>query len=303
MKVPKAAALLGVVLAFGCRAEEANGEPRASAPAPATDAPPPIDARPSTPSAGRTVASRFEVPPGFRRVDAEPGSFAAFSRRLPMKPPGAPVVDYRGRTLHADHDGVAGVVDIDVGTRDLQQCADAVIRMNAEWRYDRGERDVTYRAASGTTLSYRAWLAGDRAVLASGALSPRRAASPRADSHAAYREWLDEVFTWANTASLERDGVRVALARVAPGDFFVEKGVPIGHAVLVLDVAKDASGKTALLLGQSFMPAQSFHVLRPSRRAAWFVVDETTTEVATPFWTPFAVGSLRRLPAPAHRSP
>src|SRR5262249_2358555 len=78
--------------------------------------------------------------------------------------------------------------------------------------------------------------------------------------------------------------VHVARAGVGGGDFFVVTASPYGHAVLVLDVARDAGGRTALLLGQGYMPAQSFQVLRPSPSASWFVVDPGATSVATPFW-------------------
>jgi len=192
--------------------------------------------------------------------------------------------------------GIAAVVDLDVGRDDLQQCADAVIRMNAEWRYGRGDRDLAYPVASGAVLSYAAYLAGERASASGQRLLLRPAAPRAADDHATFRRYLDEVFAWANTASLARSGAPVPFADLAPGDFFVMSGRPFGHAVLVLDVARDPSGRVAMLLGQGYMPAQSLQVLSPGAGQAWFVVTRETTAVATPFWEPFPVASLRRFP-------
>ena len=245
-----------------------------------------------------TLEARTTPPAGFTRAAVDDASFGAFLRTLPMAPSDAKVTDYRGAPLYQDgrHENIAGVVDVDIGSRDLQQCADAVLRMHAEWRYGKGDRALTYHAASGATLAYKRWLAGERMVIEGGKGSLRTVAAPRADDHAAFRAWLDEVFTWANTSSLAREGSQVPFAEVRAGDFFVMPGSPFGHAVLVLDVAKDAGGRTALLLGQSYMPAQSFQILRPSRDSTWFVVEPGATEVKTPFWAAFPMKTLRRMP-------
>src|SRR5262245_29113468 len=81
-----------------------------------------------------TLASRIAPPPGFERVAVERGSFAAWLRGLPLKAPGAPVLLHTGAPKPRQ-DVHAAVVDIDVGTRDLQQCADAVMRLRAEWLF------------------------------------------------------------------------------------------------------------------------------------------------------------------------
>lgn len=247
-------------------------------------------------------ADRLDVrfaspPPGFARVDVREGSFAEMLRSLPLQPEGSPVVDYRGIPLydHGKHWGIAAVADLDVGNKDLQQCADSIIRIHAEWRYGRGQRDIGYRSVSGVRLGYQAWLAGERPIVSGKDIVMKKAAAAHADDHATFRAYLEELYNWAGTPSLERDAIKADLDDVRAGDFFVLTGQPFGHAVLVLDVAKHADGRTALLLGQSYMPAQSFSILRPNERAsAWFVVDKGAQLVDTPFWRPFPRASLHR---------
>lgn len=293
-----------------CRASEAATPPSTTAATPAagatpaddppaaSDAPPPAaSTHPWAFSSRESLLARHPTPAGFTRAEVGPASFGEFLRSLPVAPEDEAVRDYRGAPLFGTghHDNIASVVDIDVGARDLQQCADAVLRMHAEWHYGRGDRNLRYHAASGLPLSYARWLAGERVVVRDGKTALAATAAPRKDTHASLRAWLDDVFTWANTGLLAREGLQVPFADVQPGDFFVLPGSPFGHAVLVLDVAKAESGKTALLLGQSYMPAQSFQVLRPSRDSSWFVVEPGARDVATPFWIPFPMSSLRRL--------
>ena len=243
------------------------------------------------------LASRFAPPAGLARVPAAAGTFAAWLRGLPLRPKG-PVLDYRGGVVCAETDTrVAAVIAIDEGKADLQQCADSIVRLHAEWQWSRGERGATYRAASGAAMPFARWLAGERPSTDDGKKLVWKASARASDrdDHGAFRKYLDAVFTWANTGALARDGAKVALADLRPGDFFVLPGGP-GHAILVLDVAQSASGERALLLGQGYMPAQSFHVLRASGGSAWFTVDPAAGGVDTPFWpVPFPWSSLRRL--------
>src|SRR5262249_7629924 len=85
-------------------------------------------------AATRSVATAFDPPVGFVRVPSEPGSFADWLRHLPLERGDAQLVLYDGRP-GIDDGGAAAVVDIDVGRSDLQQCADAVMRLRAEYLY------------------------------------------------------------------------------------------------------------------------------------------------------------------------
>ena len=104
----------------------------------------PADASPSA-----TLANRIPPPPGFERIPVTDGSFAAWLRGLPMRPDGAPVLTHTGKPKWRQ-DVHAAVVDIDVGSRDLQQCADAIMRLRAEWLYSAGrDGDIAFNDTDG----------------------------------------------------------------------------------------------------------------------------------------------------------
>lgn len=243
-----------------------------------------------------TIADRIAPPKGFSRVKVEPGSFGAWLRVLPLRPRG-PVVDYRGRTVLAEDDArMAAVIALDEGRADLQQCADSIVRLFAEWQWSQGRRDASFKAASGAAMPFSRWIAGERPSADGTKLVWKGGAraSDRED-HGAFRAYLDAVFTWANTGALARDAHKTGIDELRPGDFFVLAGAP-GHAVLVLDVVVSASGQCRAMLGQGYMPAQSFHVLRPAPTEVWFAIDPAAGGVETPFWpAPFPWSSLRRL--------
>lgn len=291
---------------------EAERSAVADAPAPAdasasAEASPPLDlaelaARyrwledPASPPAVDRLRDRFPPPAGLTRRDAADGSFAAFLRDLPLAAAGTPVQSHAGATiLAADHPNLAAVVALDVGTADLQQCADSIIRLHAEWLFSRGRDLQSYKASSGVAMPFTRYLAGERLVYRDKELRWEKKKGAQARSHGLLRSYLSSVFAWANTASLAQEAAKVARDELRPGDFFVLGGYP-GHAVLILDVAEDDQGRRALLLGQGFMPAQSFHVLRPGAgQSPWFPVDPARDGIKTPFWAEFPWSSIRRL--------
>lgn len=70
------------------------------------------------------------------------------------------------------------------------------------------------------------------------------------------------------------------------GDLFIQPGFP-GHAVLVVDVARDSAGRRIFLLAQSYMPAQDSHILQNpdgGPLGAWYDINFGTT-LKTPEWT------------------
>ncbi len=243
----------------------------------------------------RPLEAAIPPPEGYKRVAVEQGSFGAWLRGLPLRPEGTPVRDFQGgRILAGDDSRQAAVAELDVGTANLQQCADSVMRLHAEWLWSSQQRErIAYRFTSGDLASWPRYAAGDRARVSGSKVAWVRSAQADA-SRAAFRAYLDLVFTYAGTLTLESLKGRPSRESVRPGDFFVLGGSP-GHVVLVLDVAADGKGRRVALLGQGFMPAQDFHVLSPGGDdAPWFPLDGDA--VKTPFWKPFPWSSLRRFP-------
>jgi len=228
------------------------------------------------PPGADTLAQRIVPPPGFTRVAAEDGSWADWLRGLPMKASGARVLIHTGARKWRQDVHVA-IIDIDVGSRDLQQCADAIMRLRAEWLYaaDR-KREIRFNDTQGKRLAFSA---------------------RRDQSYRSFRKYMDYVFAYAGTYSLERELRPVALADIAIGDVFIKGGFP-GHAVLVADMVESPeTGERRFLLVQSYMPAQEIHILKNPAAAdgsPWYPA-AFDGDLITPEWT-FAAGALRRWP-------
>ena len=214
---------------------------------------------------------RFAPPPHAHRVDVRAGSFGDFLRHLPLLPRGAPVLLFDGQPK-ARQDLHAAVVDLDVQKRDLQQCADAVMRLWAEYRFGRGQ-PIAFHPDPGKP----------RALTFSG--HDRRA----------FEHWLIRVFADAGSASLQAELAR-ATGAPRPGDVLIQGGYP-GHAIVVLDAAIGSDGRRWLMLGQSYMPAQQLHVLLdPGSSEPWFdaAALESPAGLRTYEWRPFHAGDVRR---------
>ncbi|WP_151088696.1 DUF4846 domain-containing protein [Hymenobacter baengnokdamensis] len=247
------------------------------------------------PQPAECLHRRFVAPAGCQRQAVRPGSWGEWLRGLPLRPAGTPARLYDGR-LKDNQAVVAAVVDIAPGTRDLQQCADAVIRLRAEYLFSQNPNRIHFHLTTGYDTWFSDYLAGHTFQVHGEEV--KAAAKPaEAITHAALERYLLPVFGYAGTRSLSREVRPVPLAEVQPGDVLVHGGRP-GHAVLVVDVAENSqTGRRYLLLAQSYMPAQSIHLLRnvaQPKLGAWFAVPSPAqAEFETPEWT-FASTELGR---------
>lgn len=244
-------------------------------------------------TSGNDILSRFLPPNGFSRVAIDPTSFAHYLRHLPLKPPDSPVLLYNGRQKW-NQKAHAAVIDLDVGDRDLQQCADAVMRLRAEYHWNSAAFDeISFHFTNGFAAPYSRWRSGERISVNGNTVRWVDRNRPDA-SYRSFRSYLNMVFAYAGTLSLSQELRSVPLAEIAIGDVLIQGGSP-GHAVIVVDKAvDDTTGDVVVLLAQSYMPAQEIHVLKNQGRSNhWYPISSKTQVIRTPEWT-FAAQDLKR---------
>jgi hypothetical protein len=233
------------------------------------------------------LINRIAAPEGYTRVIAPQNSFQDWLRHLPLKPGKPAVYLYSGREK-ANQAAHVAVMEIDVGNQDLQQCADAIIRLRAEYLYSiQAYKAIHFNFTSGDTASFESWRAGYRPIVRGNTVTWRQSQKPDS-SYATFRAYLNTVFLYAGTYSLSQELQGVPdIHDMQIGDVLIEGGFP-GHAVLVVDMAiEESTGKKLFLLAQSFMPAQDIHILRnPTNQALspWYDLDFGQT-LSTPEWT------------------
>ncbi|MFV8750819.1 DUF4846 domain-containing protein [Nannocystaceae bacterium ST9] len=242
--------------------------------------------------ASTSLATRFPTPSGYARVEVDARSFAGWLRGLPVRIDRRAVHDHRGRATGWD---AAGVITLDVGDKNLQQCADSLLRLHGEWLWSQGRpRELAYHFTSGDLSRFEDWVAGRRWKV-EGAKVKQVEVEPVARDRAALRAWFEQLFMYAGTRSLELDTEPVPLDRpIEAGDLLLRPGSP-GHVVMVLDVAEGAERERIAVIGQGSMPAQELHVIPGPLAGAWFRFPAgEDVEVDVPGWGALPRSSLRR---------
>ncbi len=235
------------------------------------------------------------LPSGYDRIKYHKGSYQNWIRNIRLKKPGSPVLLFNGN--HKGRQDVHhSILKIDVGNYDLQQCADAVMRIRAEYLYSQKRyREIHFNFTSGHTIYFYKWALGYRPLVRGNNVFIRKRAA-RDFSYRNFRRYLIRIYQYAGSMSLSRELVRVRnINSIRIGDVFIKGGFP-GHAVLVVDTAKNRNtGKKIFLLAQSYMPAQDIHILKNfhnSTLSPWYSVDFGKI-LKTPEWK-FSRSQLKR---------
>ncbi|UCC79892.1 MAG: DUF4846 domain-containing protein [Candidatus Zixiibacteriota bacterium] len=223
-----------------------------------------------------SILSRIPPPEGYKRIEVEEGSFQEWLRNLPLKEGKPPIYLYNGEKKFFQLANYA-VIDIDVGDQDLQQCADAVIRLRSEYFYSKGHYDsISFNFTSGHRFRYSDWLKGITPEVKNNEVSWKQL-SERENNREVFKEYLEILFTYAGSYSLSEELRKVPdINNMRIGDVFIEGGFP-GHAVIVVDIAESVKNKMKIfLLAQSYTPAQDMHIIKNPTSfglSPWFKLD------------------------------
>ena len=239
-----------------------------------------------------TIVTRINCPIGFNRVFANDNTFTYYLRNFPLKPFEADVKLFDGtnknRLCHV------GVIDMEAGATDLQQCADSGIRLYAEYLYHAKQYDkIHFNFTNGQNCAYTKYAEGWRMEV-NGNKTAWYKATQEDYSYKNFRKYLDLVFMYAGSYSLSKELIFIKKENIQPGDLFVHPGFP-GHVEIVMDVCKNnESGEILFLLAQGFTPAQEIEVLEnevSAKRSPWYSTNEQN--VASPQFT-FEYSELMR---------
>jgi len=210
---------------------------------------------------GTTIATRFKPPQGFERISKDSASFASYLRSLPLKPTGFPVRLYDGTTKPNDNIYEA-VVDLPIGKYDLHQCADAIMRLRAEYFWENKQyNQIHFNLTNGFRVDYKYWMQGKR-VAVKGNKTWWVARKSPSNTYKDFWSYMEFVFTYAGTLSLSKELIPVKTDSMKIGDIFIFGGSP-GHSIIVVDMAVNPkTEEKVFMVAQSYMPAQETQVLK-----------------------------------------
>jgi hypothetical protein len=230
----------------------------------------------------RKILNQIHLPAGYQRPEVKKNTFAHWLQNLPISTE-QEVHLYNGALKH-NQDAQFLVLDVDVGSTDLQQCADACMRLRAEYLFSiKTYNKISFNFTSGFKAEYKRWAEGERISIEGNNCKWVKKTQPDY-SYATFRKYLDLVFMYAGTQSLSQELVSIPADSLKPGDLFIKGGFP-GHAVMVMDVAKNSKGEKIFTLAQSYMPAQQIHILKnpDDDSNPWYHIEGNVLE--TPEWT------------------
>ena len=241
---------------------------------------------------GVTIEERYPTPGNYTRVEVATNSFGEFLRTQKLKPYGEKVIYFDGREKNSN--GVYdSVFDVDIGDRDLHQCADAIMLLRGEYLYSHGLYDeISFNFVSGFKAEYKKWVEGYRIKVDGNNVSYYKA-TDQLDTYKSFRKYMDMVMAYAGTLSLEQELESIDIDDMEIGDVFIIGGSP-GHGVIIVDMA-ELNGEKIFLLAQSYMPAQQTQILlnpMDENLSPWYSL-KGKEKLITPEWK-FELDDLRR---------
>ncbi len=206
-----------------------------------------------------------DIPPpkGYKRIVGNPDSFENWMRKLPLKDD--KTVYLYNNTIKPNQSAQYAVIDMPRSKTDLQQCADVVMRLRAEYLFAQKKFDAI--RFMDYNKKWYVWKGGN--------------------NRQQFEQYLQQVFGWCGSASLDKQLDPVEnYKNLKTGDVFIKGGFP-GHAMIVSDMAVNAKGEKVFMLIQGYQPAQDIHiVINPMDKALspWYRLN-SENEIYTPEWT------------------
>ncbi|TGL57767.1 hypothetical protein EHQ62_17590 [Leptospira jelokensis] len=229
-----------------------------------------------------SIQKRITPPNGYLRVDYPKASFSHYLQNFPLKPDGSPVLLYNGK--QKQNQVHVAVLNFPLLKRDLIQCADAVMKLRAEYFYANKKFDaIHFKISNGMDVPFLRFANGERVVVKGNKTSWIQTKAKQGTNRDVFEEYLQFIYSYAGTISLKSELIKKPLSQLEPGDVWIEAGSP-GHVVMVVDKAMGKDGQMVFLLAQSYMPSQEMHILNSEGEfSPWFTLPKGNN-FQTPEW-------------------
>lgn len=203
-----------------------------------------------------TVKTRFVPPDGYTRVECEEGSFGAYLQNFKLKEYGVQPEYYNGNT-NGCAGGLIAVFDQDV--TQWQQCADSCMRLWAEYQFENENYNkISFDFLTGFKCDFANWAEGYRVKVTGSSCEWVKKKDPDY-SYENLQDYLEFVYQYANTESLQNQLPQVGIDDVRVGDVFVitssQMNSSLGHAVFVADMCENEAGEKLYLIFEGTTPA------------------------------------------------
>lgn len=212
------------------------------------------------------------------QVQYEKRSWEYFLQHLPIKQ--KPIVNYKGESL-SDQTKNAGIIDFDIGVQDLQQCADAIMRLRAEYLFSQNKQSqIGFHFTSGHYYSFNQYCSGKRPKVRGNRVDFYQTSSCNS-THENLRRYLDIVYAYAGTISLAKELKQAE--DFSAGTIIITPGSP-GHCSIVIDEAVNQKGERLFKLAEGYTPAQSIYVVsnpNDTKLNPWYKLERGTITTAS----------------------
>lgn len=246
-------------------------------------------------SSGETLQTRIKTPDGYKREESQDGTLTSFLRNYEMKDDLSTVLLYNGNEKGNQSTHIA-VFKLPIEDENLQQCADSVMRVYAEYYWNLKQYDkIKFHLTDGFLCEYSKWIEGYRVSFDGGTKWVKSATYDA--SYETFLKYLRMVFSYAGTSSMESyESEIISLSEMTVGDVILKGGSP-GHVVMVVDECVNDEGKKAYLFAQGYMPAQEFHVIKNPLHSddPWYYKEEITFPLKTAEYTFSDENMIKRL--------
>ena len=144
---------------------------------------------------GTILKERIRIPDGYARASELNSSFGEYLRNLKVKPDGTPVRYFNGRVK--DNNGIyVAVIDMPIGDKDLQQCADVIMHVRAEYLYYHHMDDkIHFTLTNGFRADYAKWKEGYRISVSGNKTKWVKTAQPD-NSFISFSQYMDVIYNY-----------------------------------------------------------------------------------------------------------